>query len=133
MFCIGFASVVEPHHVVRLGYHGVIDPPVQTGLLHAGEVVELQEPGLHCLVKEEVDPEQLVTVVITLRFLLKYLKENVKRSLQSLKGIVILPCNMSGRPHIIVFTQVFLIRLQTRCQSIPFFSKYFQNVLSDHL
>ena len=72
LFCIGFACVVESRHIVGLGDHGVIDPPVQAGLLHAREVVELKEPGLHCLVKEKVDPEQLVAIVVALGFLLKY-------------------------------------------------------------
>ena len=36
------AGVVEEGHVEGLGHHGVVDVPVQTRLLHRGEVVELQ-------------------------------------------------------------------------------------------
>ena len=47
--------------------------------------------------------------------------------------MLMIPWRMSWWPHMTVLTQVFLILLHTLCQSTPWLSRYFQNVLKDHL
>ena len=135
LFLRRFASVVKTHNIVRLSHHGVIDIPVQAGLLHRGEVVELQQPGLQSFIKKKVNTKQFVATVVTGGLFPENWNCKKVRNVNYWHWTLyfIIPWSISGWPHIRVLTQVFLILLHTLCQSTPLWSRYFQNDLSDHL
>ena len=72
LFRVRFTSVMKSNNIEHLSYHRIIDVAVQRGLLHGGEVVELQQPGLEFLIKEKINTKQLVAVVVTLAFFFKH-------------------------------------------------------------